>query len=140
MEKSENRPYGQHHYVEIPTSPDAAPIRARRGRISQLAVALSFISLLTLSTVFFAIPNINFSACHKMRGKLGALLSSPKGGETFVPASSNKVPLEAHIMSKCPDAQDCIQKLVVPTMERISEKVDFELSFIARCVDRAILI
>ncbi|KAF7592919.1 hypothetical protein BBP40_012240 [Aspergillus hancockii] len=34
-------------------------------------------------------------------------------------------------MSKCPDAQDCIQKLVIPAMEQISDKVDFELSFIA---------
>ncbi|KAE8375578.1 hypothetical protein BDV26DRAFT_267481 [Aspergillus bertholletiae] len=131
MEKSENRPYSQYHYAEVPTSPDATPIRPRRGRISRLAVALSFISLLTLGTVFFAIPNISFSFCHKMRGNLGALLTSPEGGETPVAASSNKVPLEAHIMSKCPDAQDCLQKLVVPVMERISEKVDFELSFIA---------
>ncbi|CRL21509.1 Gamma interferon inducible lysosomal thiol reductase GILT [Penicillium camemberti] len=42
-----------------------------------------------------------------------------------------KIPLEAHIMSKCPDAQDCLQKLVLPAMERISDKVDFKLSFIA---------
>ncbi|KAH8696458.1 hypothetical protein BGW36DRAFT_321685 [Talaromyces proteolyticus] len=41
-----------------------------------------------------------------------------------------KIPLEAHIMSKCPDAQDCLQQLVVPAMERISDKVDFDLSFI----------
>jgi hypothetical protein len=43
-----------------------------------------------------------------------------------------KIPLEAHIMSKCPDAQDCLQKLVLPAMEKISDKVDFKLSFIAR--------
>ncbi|KAJ5952633.1 uncharacterized protein N7479_011046 [Penicillium vulpinum] len=42
-----------------------------------------------------------------------------------------KIPLEAHIMSKCPDAQDCLQKLVLPAMEKISDKVDFKLSFIA---------
>lgn len=46
--------------------------------------------------------------------------------------SSKRVPLEAHIMSKCPDAQDCLQQLIVPAMERISDKVDFTLSFIAR--------
>jgi hypothetical protein len=34
-------------------------------------------------------------------------------------------------MSKCPDARDCIRELVVPTMEKVSDKVDFELSFIA---------
>jgi hypothetical protein len=46
--------------------------------------------------------------------------------------AQNKIPLEAHIMSKCPDAQACLQKLVLPAMEQISEKVDFKLSFIAR--------
>jgi hypothetical protein len=45
---------------------------------------------------------------------------------------TNKVPLEAHIMSKCPDAQDCLQQLVVPAMEKISDKVDFQLSFIGK--------
>jgi hypothetical protein len=43
----------------------------------------------------------------------------------------NRIPLEAHIMSKCPDAKDCLQKLVLPAMEQISDKVDFKLSFIA---------
>ncbi|CEJ58320.1 hypothetical protein PMG11_06981 [Penicillium brasilianum] len=45
--------------------------------------------------------------------------------------SEKKIPLEAHIMSKCPDAKDCLQKLVLPAMEQISDKVDFKLSFIA---------
>lgn len=46
--------------------------------------------------------------------------------------SSSKVPLEAHIMSKCPDAQDCLQQLIVPAMEQVSDKVNFTLSFIAK--------
>lgn len=44
------------------------------------------------------------------------------------------VPLEAHIMSKCPDARDCLHDLIVPAMERISDKVDFRLSFIGTYV------
>ncbi|KAJ5098203.1 hypothetical protein N7532_005204 [Penicillium argentinense] len=47
------------------------------------------------------------------------------------PAESAKIPLEAHIMSKCPDAKACIQQLILPTMEQVSDKVDFRLSFIA---------
>lgn len=47
-------------------------------------------------------------------------------------ADQTKIPLEAHIMSKCPDAQICLQKLVLPAMEQISDKVNFQLSFIAR--------
>jgi hypothetical protein len=46
-----------------------------------------------------------------------------------------KVALEAHIMSKCPDAKACLQMLVVPTMEQISDKVDFRLSYIGRSVN-----
>ncbi|RKF53885.1 putative gamma interferon inducible lysosomal thiol reductase [Erysiphe neolycopersici] len=42
----------------------------------------------------------------------------------------NLVPLEAHIMSKCPDAQDCLELMIIPTMERISEKINFTLSYI----------
>ncbi|KAL2416796.1 hypothetical protein ABEF95_004106 [Exophiala dermatitidis] len=42
----------------------------------------------------------------------------------------NKVPLEIHVMSKCPDARDCLRELVVPTMERVSDKVNFTMSFI----------
>ena len=43
-----------------------------------------------------------------------------------------RVPLEAHIMSKCPDARDCLRDLVVPVMEKVADKVDFRLSFIGR--------
>lgn len=53
-------------------------------------------------------------------------------GDHAVAAEPNKVPLEVHIMSKCPDARDCLQQLIVPAMEKINDKVDFQLSFIAR--------
>ena len=50
----------------------------------------------------------------------------------LVEKNSTKVPLEAHIMSKCPDAKYCLEKLVVPTMEKVHDKVNFTLSFIGR--------
>jgi hypothetical protein len=64
----------------------------------------------------------------------GILKSSSYEQETapLLSSSAKKVPLEAHIMSKCPDARDCLQKLVVPAMEQISDKVDFKLSYIGR--------
>ena len=58
------------------------------------------------------------------------------GSDSFssVPSSqpSNKtlVPLEAHIMSKCPDAKDCLVNLVVPAMEKVVDQVDFSISYI----------
>ncbi|KAJ5811650.1 hypothetical protein N7474_007951 [Penicillium riverlandense] len=50
---------------------------------------------------------------------------------------TKKIPLEAHIMSKCPDAQVCLQELVVPAMEKISDKVDFRLSMIATVSEKS---
>lgn len=46
------------------------------------------------------------------------------------PPLSQKVPLEAHIMSKCPDAQTCLHDLILPSMQQISSLVDFKLSYI----------
>ena len=43
---------------------------------------------------------------------------------------NKRIPLEAHVMSKCPDARDCLRDLVVPAMEEIVDFVDFKLSFI----------
>lgn len=43
-----------------------------------------------------------------------------------------RVDLEAHIMSKCPDARDCLQQLVVPAMAQVSDKVNFKLSYIGK--------
>ncbi|KAK0989926.1 hypothetical protein LTS01_008716 [Friedmanniomyces endolithicus] len=41
-----------------------------------------------------------------------------------------RVPLEAHIMSRCPDARDCLHDMILPAMQKISHKVDFKLSYI----------
>ena len=46
-----------------------------------------------------------------------------------------RVPLEAHIMSKCPDAKDCLHDMILPAMQNISHKVDFKLSYIGTYVD-----
>ncbi|KAM0275951.1 hypothetical protein ACHAQH_007252 [Verticillium albo-atrum] len=40
------------------------------------------------------------------------------------------VPLEAHIMSKCPDARDCLRDMILPAMMRAHDKVDWKLSFV----------
>ncbi|KIW63785.1 hypothetical protein PV04_08757 [Phialophora macrospora] len=50
---------------------------------------------------------------------------------SFGPAEAEeKVPVEIHIMSKCPDARDCLRELIVPTMVEVSEKVNLTMSFI----------
>lgn len=62
-----------------------------------------------------------------------AAVKSAQEAETLLRSSTNiteGVPLEAHVMSRCPDAKRCLQELVVPAMEKVSDKVDFRLSFI----------
>ncbi|KAG5923054.1 hypothetical protein E4U53_003610 [Claviceps sorghi] len=45
-------------------------------------------------------------------------------------ATQYLVPLEAHIISKCPDTQDALRELILPAMQRVYDKVDFKLNFI----------
>lgn len=40
------------------------------------------------------------------------------------------VPLEAHIISKCPDTKDAMRLLILPAMQRVYDKVNFTLSYI----------
>lgn len=40
------------------------------------------------------------------------------------------VPLEAHIISKCPDTRDCLRELLLPAMIQVHDKVDFRLTYI----------
>lgn len=68
---------------------------------------------------------ISWLACH--RRPQTSLSEAP-------PTTKELVPLEAHIMSKCPDARDCLQLLVLPTMQRVLDKVNFTLSYIGTYV------
>jgi len=60
-----------------------------------------------------------------------AFIISDALDEEYRPYPS-RVPLEAHIMSKCPDARDCLHDMILPAMQNISHKVDFKLSYIGR--------
>ncbi|RFU77279.1 gamma interferon inducible lysosomal thiol reductase [Trichoderma arundinaceum] len=42
------------------------------------------------------------------------------------------VPLEAHIISKCPDTRDALRTLILPVMQQVHDKVDFRLSYIGK--------
>ena len=62
--------------------------------------------------------------------------TDPAYAQTLIGSNAtNLVPLEAHIMTKCPDAKDCLVDLVVPAMEKISDKVNFTLSYIGAMGD-----
>ncbi|GAB7362733.1 hypothetical protein MBLNU230_g3039t1 [Neophaeotheca triangularis] len=62
----------------------------------------------------------------------GILITNDALTDDDMPGSyyGQRVPLEAHIMSKCPDARDCLHELILPAMQNVSHKVDFKLSYI----------
>jgi hypothetical protein len=51
------------------------------------------------------------------------------------PSPAKLVPLEAHIMSKCPDARDCLSQLLVPVLSKVSSHINFTLSYIGQATD-----
>ncbi|RAL04714.1 GILT family protein [Aspergillus ibericus CBS 121593] len=156
MEKLQVQPKADHAgYVDISESAGARPISTRRDRVvARLAACLGLITLafLALSWAPISFSGFKFFSCHGWRrhhddsglpvlGSEEAPLMGDPLREMFPPdrvlSSSNRIPLEAHIMSKCPDARDCLQQLVLPAMEQISDKVDFELSFIAEVSNKS---
>lgn len=81
-------------------------------------------------TVFFA-----FLVCFIVLPLTGILylgMMEDDVPEEYLP---RRVPLEAHIMSKCPDARDCLHDLVLPAMVNVSHFVDFKLSYIGTSSD-----
>ncbi|OAR02726.1 hypothetical protein LLEC1_07479, partial [Akanthomyces lecanii] len=66
-----------------------------------------------------------------VRGRLDKLSHETKASAAkAVAVRKHKVPLEAHIMSKCPDARDALRQLILPAMQQVYDKVDFKLSYI----------
>lgn len=111
-------------------------------RRSLMVISLGFALFSVLNWPPTPVPKFFLHSCRPSSKRLDDGFSvSPFTGGDVVPLTENKpeasvgdnkVLLEAHVMSKCPDARDCLQKLVVPAMEQISDKVDFGLAFIAR--------
>ena len=69
---------------------------------------------------------------------LNAVLAFPKSQSLVL--QEQHVSLEAHVMSKCPDARDCLRDLIVPAMARTADLVNFRLSFIGEHVPSYLII
>ena len=108
-------------------SPPRAMVRARGIRIFALTVILCTLFLFHLRSLSSASGLLWFSYSQPSSHQG---LSNSADLTVQKSNASMKVPLEAHIMSKCPDARDCLMDLVVPAMEQIEDLVDFRLSFI----------
>ncbi|KAI4242152.1 MAG: hypothetical protein L6R40_004195 [Gallowayella cf. fulva] len=84
------------------------------------------IALLSVVLPFYIILSI---LSHTSQIRPSSAARDPQATD-IIELNHTLVPLEAHIMSKCPDARDCLRDLVVPAMEEVVEKVNFTLSFI----------
>ncbi|KFY32232.1 hypothetical protein V493_00402 [Pseudogymnoascus sp. VKM F-4281 (FW-2241)] len=87
-----------------------------------VAVALYF--AFTVTTSVFDFRGFTTTACHHQ--------NSNDAPRAVIETPGKLVPLEAHVMSKCPDTKACLRELVIPAMERVSSKVDFTLTFLGR--------
>ncbi|ODM19627.1 hypothetical protein SI65_04612 [Aspergillus cristatus] len=118
----------QSHAYDVPTTDTAVSSQTpRRHRV----IAGLGRSLATLLLCFCTYVWINETFPES--GSENDFFRSASTGLELQPKLSDnqKVPLEAHVMSKCPDARDCLRQLVVPAMEQVSDLVDFDLNFIA---------
>lgn len=107
-----------------------APDPTRHRRRPFVAAALVVLVLYTL--FYVPLPTV---ARDGWRDMMDQQRSRVPDVRQHVVLESTKVPLEAHIMSKCPDAKVCLRELVLPTMQKVYDKVNFTLSFIGRATD-----
>ena len=108
---------------------DTREERTRHSRMRRSRLLGHFVPAVLLTCAVLLLFRKVF-VCHG-RYAAGKGLQQPLGTDEY---GHKRVPLEAHIMSKCPDARDCLVDLIVPTMEKVSDKVDFKLSYIGRQV------
>ncbi|TVY46189.1 hypothetical protein LOCC1_G003092 [Lachnellula occidentalis] len=115
-ESNVDRQNEQHEQL-FPDTPAPAPRNHRMAWIS------GFLTIFALYLLLSFHPNIPvpYRPCGSHNVRLGKV-AHIKGVATDKPL----VPLEAHIMSKCPDAKT----LVLPAMMKVVDKVNFTLSYI----------
>ncbi|KAI2635462.1 hypothetical protein GGS21DRAFT_83538 [Xylaria nigripes] len=120
--------------ISLPFMEDKRPVRNRNRRRHP-----AFIFLLLTVVTFYGLYTYGLFPSIK-----GALVTSHTGSvtESDAYAASNiseldvssearkLVPLEAHVISKCPDTRDCLRELLLPAMIRVHDKVNFGLTYI----------
>jgi hypothetical protein len=130
-------------YAPLPTyeeavppefTPSPSPTMARRTSSQRL---LRIVFLAVAATLLVKGLFLTYSRCMlNMRSHTQSSQIHPAHEPLFWPdelassTSHSPVQLEAHIMSKCPDAKDCLEQLILPTMQQVHSHVNFTLSFL----------
>ncbi|KAI1764556.1 hypothetical protein GGR53DRAFT_309780 [Hypoxylon sp. FL1150] len=113
--------------ISLPIMEEKRPIRSRSRRRHR-----PFLILALVAIVIYALYNIGSVSSYAVlfAPETSSETSSQVALDKPVSAAQGLVPLEAHIMSKCPDAKDCLKDMVLPAMMRVYDKVNFTLSYI----------
>lgn len=106
--------------TQAPMKPCSRPARRFRPLLVVALVALCFYFYVRPAATFGILPQVTRATPTIYAADTQKAMANTKA----------LVPLEAHIMSKCPDAKDCLRQLVLPTMQRVIDKVNFTLSYI----------
>ncbi|KAI0378774.1 hypothetical protein F5Y04DRAFT_139945 [Hypomontagnella monticulosa] len=113
--------------ISLPMMDEKRPIRSRGRRRHR-----PFLILTLIAIVFCAFYNLgsvsSYAALFVQESSRSH--SSFDIAHKHASITQELVPLEAHIMSKCPDAKDCLKEMVLPAMMRVYDKVNFTLSYI----------
>ncbi|KAK8080615.1 hypothetical protein PG997_008433 [Apiospora hydei] len=125
-------------HISLSSWDEKRPTRSRSARRNRPWIMIP-VALLVLYTVY-AIRNT--AAIPAADWTLSPPTAADPKKSTAVAATPNEahtagalVPLEAHIMSKCPDAKDCLKEMILPAMMRVYEKVNFTLSYIGKTTE-----
>lgn len=112
-----------------PINPQNTHKMATRWRSPRTVIVLAVLFLVGLWHISETLPT---HASKTLKKPISTKHTQTHKQQPLSAAKSPKlVQLEAHIMSKCPDAQDCILDLIVPAMSRLDPShVNFTLSYI----------
>ncbi|KAI0535963.1 hypothetical protein GGR58DRAFT_514971 [Xylaria digitata] len=122
--------------ITLPVMEDKRPVRNRSRRRHRPLLLLSIIAL-----AIYGLYTFDFFTSFTTASPLSLQEPIP-ASDPYPPAVSNTaqhalpaaagqlIPLEAHIISKCPDTRDCLRELLLPAMIRVHEKVNFTLTYI----------
>ncbi|KAM5368644.1 hypothetical protein ACJZ2D_009416 [Fusarium nematophilum] len=114
-------------------SPPRAMSPTRSLRRNRPVVAVAFV-IGVLYTFWLWQPFSLPAPAARQVPEVDVSLTDPLAGTNTEPIQTTDrlVPLEAHIISKCPDTRDALRELILPVMQRVHDKVNFTLSYIGR--------
>ncbi|KAI1356675.1 hypothetical protein F5Y01DRAFT_1367 [Xylaria sp. FL0043] len=120
--------------IVLPVMEDKRPVRNRTRRRHRPLLVLALLAITSYGLYAFGFLTSFTGALPSSRFEPTPASDAPVVGNTAqhaVPlAAGELVPLEAHIISKCPDTRDCLKELLLPAMIQVHEKVNFTLTYI----------